>query len=92
MKPLEAFPARQQRFRRQIAQELRRFLEEVEGSPTGLARRMGKSREYCSRILAGRFVPSWQFLADLAHSYGYAVEMRIHKAIHSKPSPKRLRK
>ncbi|HJY80368.1 MAG TPA: helix-turn-helix domain-containing protein [Candidatus Binatia bacterium] len=62
-----------------MAEELQRFLREVEGSPTGLARRTGKSREYCSRILSGRFVPSWQFLADLTHSYGYVAEVRIRK-------------
>jgi hypothetical protein len=79
MKPLETFSPTQQRFGQQVANELRRFLQEVEGPPTGLARRTGKSREYCSRILSGRFPPSWQLLADLAPSDGYTVKVRIRK-------------
>jgi transcriptional regulator with XRE-family HTH domain len=89
MKPLEAFSPVQQRFRRHVAKELRRFLTEVESSPTGLARRTGKSREYSSRILSGRFVPSWQFLAELVHSYGYTAEVRIRKGIHGKTNHRR---
>jgi hypothetical protein len=88
MKPLDAFP-RHQRVRRQVAQELRRFLTEVDGTPMSIARRMGKSQEYCSRVFSDRFVPSWQFLADLAHSYGYTVEVRIAKAGHRTRRPQR---
>jgi len=79
MKPIEAFSPAQQWFRRQVAEELRRFMKTVDGSPTVFARRIGKSREYCSRVLSGRFVPSWQVLADLTQSYGYAAEVGIRK-------------
>jgi hypothetical protein len=79
VKPLETCSPVHQHFRRQVATELRRFLQEIEGTPTGSARRTGKSREYCSRILSGRFVPSWQFLADLTHSYGYRAVVTIRK-------------
>jgi len=69
----------QRRFRRQLGNELKHFFEEVEATPTSLARRSKKSREYCNRIMLGFFVPSWQTLVDLIDSYGYEVKIRITK-------------
>ena len=63
----------QRRFRRQGAREIQRFVAKVAAPPTLVALRSRKSREYCPRIRSGRFVPSWQTLADLTASAGYEI-------------------